>query len=82
MPILLLTILGSKNCLTTSTITYNTIKPTPNVISPLQAEIIAQGIKIVPEPKIGKASTNAISMAISKGNFTFKPSHLKIYNPS
>jgi len=82
IPILLLTILGSKNCLTTSTITYKTIKHIPNVILPLHAEIIAHGVKTVPAPNIGNASTNAITIAIINGNFTSNPTHLKIYNPN
>jgi len=60
MPILLLTIFGSTNCLTTNIIAYNAIIDIPNVKSPFNAAITAQGIITVPEPNIGSASTNAI----------------------
>ena len=51
IPILLLTTFGSVNCLVTRTIIYKTIKAIPKLKLPLVADIIAQGIMIVPEPK-------------------------------
>jgi len=51
IPILLLTTFGSVNCLVTSVITYNIINAIPKLKLPLVADIIAQGIIIVPEPK-------------------------------
>ena len=63
IPISLLTILGSTNCLTTISTIYNTIKAIPKFISPFIADIIAHGNIIVPEPNIGSASTKAIPNA-------------------
>ena len=40
--------------------------------SSLIAQIIAQGIITVPEPKIGNASTNPMNIAINKGNDAIK----------
>ena len=51
------------------------------VISPLNADITAQGIIIVPAPKIGSASTNAINIAIKNGYSTFKPIIFNNINP-
>ena len=64
----LLTNLGSKNCLITDIIINKITIAIPNFKSPFRAEIIAQGIITVPEPKIGKASTNPINRAINSGN--------------
>ena len=57
------------------------IKAIAKVISPLNADIIAQGIIIVPAPKIGRASTKAINIAIKNGYLIFKLLNLKIINP-
>lgn len=36
---------------------------------------------MVPDPSIGKASTNPIPMAYKRGYFTLNPKKCKIYNP-
>ena len=76
-----LTILGSIICLTIVIINHKINTPNANFISPLKALIIAHGIITLPDPNIGKASTNAIPIAINKGYLTFKCAILKIYNP-
>ena len=76
-----LTILGSIICLTTDIIAHNTKIAIARVKSPVQAEITAQGIINVPEPKIGNKSTNPIIRAINKGYSTFNPAKWKIYSP-
>lgn len=60
MPILLLTILGSVNCLIINMITYSTNIVIANAIFPSIAERIAHGNITVPAPNIGSASTKAI----------------------
>lgn len=60
-PICPLTILGSSIWCTTSTITYSTNSAIPNFKSPLIADIIAQGIITVPEPKYWKRVDKANS---------------------
>ena len=67
IPILLLTNLGSRNCLTIHIIIHNDIIDIPKFRFPSRVEIIAQGIITVPEPSIGSASTNPIPNAINKG---------------
>ena len=67
IPICLLTILGSINCLTTDIMINKTIKAIANLISPLIAEIIDHGTITVPDPKIGRASTNPIAIAAITG---------------
>ena len=52
-----------------------------NFISPCIAEIIAQGIIAVPEPSIGRASTNAIPSAAINGKATFIPTKLNVESP-
>ena len=51
IPILLLTILGSINCLVIRIIAYKIINPIPNLISPFSPEITAQGTITLPDPK-------------------------------
>ena len=53
-PIFLLTSFGSKICLTTDIIINKTIIAIPKVISPFKAQMMAQGIITVPEPKYWK----------------------------
>ena len=67
IPILLLTNLGSRNCLTIDIIAHNTKIPIANFKLPSAAQITAHGNIIVPDPSIGSASTKAIPNAISKG---------------
>ena len=67
IPIFPLTILGSINCLVMLIVINKTIIDTPKVNSPLNPEIIAQGIITDPAPKIGSASTNPIPSAASNG---------------
>ena len=62
-------------------IASNISKLIPKVKSPLQAAIIAQGIITAAEPKIGRASINAIPSAAISGYCTFIPKNLNIYNP-
>ena len=81
IPILLLTILGSINCLAISTTTYIINNDNPRDKFPLIDEYIAQGTRTVPEPSIGSASTNPINNAIIKGNPMSNPIKLNIYNP-
>lgn len=76
-----LTIFGSIICLITDIINHNTNIAIPNVRSPLQADIIAQGTITVPEPSIGNASINPIPNAARSGYFILKPTQLYIYNP-
>ena len=73
IPIWLLTILGSINCLITIIIIYKTINDIASVISPLKADITAQGNIMVPAPNIGSASTKPINKAITNGYFIFIP---------
>ena len=80
-PIFLLTNLGSKSCLTTDIIINNTIIAIPKFKSPFIPHIIAHGIITVPDPSIGRASTNPIPNAISSGNSIAKPVNLSIYRP-
>ena len=82
IPILLLTILGSSNCLAINIITYNIISAIPNFISPFKPEITAQGTITVPEPKIGSASTNPMPNAARSGNSIGMPITFKKYNPN
>ena len=81
MPILLLTIRGSNNCLTIIIIAKITIIAIPSFKSPFNASIIAQGTITVPEPKIGKASTNPTPIAPKSGYGTLNPRNLRIYSP-
>lgn len=60
IPIWPLIILGSVICLTTNINIYIANIVIASDISPLNAEIIAQGIMAVPAPKIGSASTKAM----------------------
>ena len=60
IPILLLTILGSINCLTTDIIIHNTIIDIPSFKSPFNPDIIPHGTMTVPDPSIGRASTKAM----------------------
>ena len=78
----LLTNLGSKNCLTILIMINKTIIAIPRFISPFKADIIAQGIIKLPEPKIGRASTKPIASAISNGYLILKPQNCKIYKPT
>lgn len=64
---LLLTIFGSVSCLTIDAIAYKINIYTPNLKFPFKASIIAHGTITVPEPNIGKASTNPIPIAVSNG---------------
>jgi hypothetical protein len=73
-----LTILGSINCLTTDIIIQSTIIDIPNLKSPFKPENIPHGIITVPEPNIGRASTNPIPIAIIRGKPTFNPAKYKI----
>ena len=66
-PIFLLTNFGSKTCLDIDIIISKIIIAIHKFISPLIAQIIAQGIIKDPDPKIGNASTNPIANAISNG---------------
>ena len=77
----LLTNRGSKNCLTTDIIIKSIIIAIPSFISPFKPQIIAHGIIAVPEPSIGRASTNPIPSAISNGNYILNPINLSIYKP-
>ena len=81
IPILLLTIFGSKICLTIDIIIHKEIIDIPNFKSPFNADIIAHGTITVPEPKIGKASTNPIPSANNNGYFIFIPIILNKYKP-
>ena len=54
----------------------------PKDKSPFSAEIIAQGIITVPEPKIGRASTKPINNAINKGYCILNFKKDNIYNPT
>ena len=67
IPILLLTIFGSKNCLNAITKIYNPKIEKPTDFSLFRNRIILQGIITVPAPNIGKASTNPINNAIISG---------------
>ncbi len=78
----LLTNLGSKNCLTILIIINKTMIAIPRLISPFKADIIAQGIIKLPEPKIGRLSTKPIASAISNGYLILKPQNCKIYKPN
>ena len=73
MPILPLTILGSKNCLTILIIHHKTKMPMASFKSPVKARNPAHGSITVPEPNIGSASTNAMPRAINNGNSIFQP---------
>ncbi len=81
MPIWIPTIFGSTNCLTIDIIIHSTKMLTPSLTSPLHADIIAHGTITVPEPNIGRASTNPIANAYNKGYFTSSPAILKAYSP-
>ena len=81
-PIFLLTNLGSKNCLTTDIIINNVTIAIPKDRSPFKPEITAQGIITVPEPKIGRASTNPINNAINNGYSMLNFKNDNIYNPN
>lgn len=50
----------------------------PNFKSPFKPDSIPHGTIIVPEPKIGSASTKAIPIAVISGNPTFSPAKYKI----
>ena len=78
IPIFPLTIFGSINCLTTDMIIHKTIMDIPNVKSPFKPDNIHHGTIIVPEPKIGSASTKAIPIAVIKGKPTLSPAKYKI----
>lgn len=82
IPIFSLTILGSINCLTTDIIIHNINSAIPKFKFPVNAEIIAQGIIIVPDPNIGNASTNPIASADVNGYLTSSPMNLNIYSPN
>ena len=81
IPILLLTSFGSTICLTTNVKIYKPINNKASEILPSKKENIAQGIITVPEPTIGRASTNAIPNAPSNGYSIFSPAKFPIYNP-
>ena len=81
IPIWPLTTLGSTSCLTINIIAKITISAIPRLNSPFNAEIIAHGTITVPEPSIGRASTNPIPSALKNGYGTLKPINFKIYNP-
>ena len=76
-PICPLTILGSNTWWTISIITYRTNNAIPKFNSPFIAEIIAQGIITVPDPNMGRASTNPIAIAAKTGYPTFNPDPFK-----
>lgn len=59
MPILLLTILGSINCLIAKVKIYNPINEVPRDVSLFIKDKIAHGIKTVPEPKYWKCINKA-----------------------
>lgn len=82
IPILLLTIFGSTNCLTIKIIAYIIIIAIPKFKSPFIAAIIAHGIITVPEPSIGNASTKPIPNALKNGYGTLNPKNLSTYNPT
>lgn len=67
IPICPETTLGSINCLTIPIIASKIIKLIPKFKFPSQAATIAHGIIAEAEPKIGRASTNAIPRAAIKG---------------
>lgn len=50
----------------------------PNFKSPFKPDKIPHGIITVPEPRIGKASTKAMPIAMIKGKPTFNPAKYKI----
>ena len=77
IPILPLTILGSMNCLTILIMHHNTNIPIASFISPAKAVIPAQGIITVPEPNIGRASTNAIPYCYKKWKLNIPPYKVK-----
>ena len=81
IPIFPLTILGSRNCLTTDIIIHKTIIDIPSFKSPFNADIIAHGTITVPDPNIGSASTNPIANAINNGYFISIPITFNKYNP-
>ena len=82
IPILPLTILGSKSCLAISIIAKITIIAIPKLRSPFRASITAQGTITVPEPSIGKASTKPIASAVKNGYGTLNPKILRRYSPT
>lgn len=53
----------------------------PKFKSPFKPDKIPHGTITVPEPSIGRASTNAIPSAIISGKPTSKPAKYIIYNP-
>ena len=77
-PMFLLTNLGSSSCLDIDMIINNTIIAIPRFKSPFIAQIIAHGIITVPDPSIGRASTNPMNNAINKGYCTLNPANCKI----
>lgn len=77
----MLTNFGSKICRTRDIITSNTIIAIPKLISPFIAHIIAHGTITLPDPNIGRASTNPINKAISNGYSTLNPVNSSIYSP-
>ena len=77
----LLTSLGSNSCLATDMMMSKTMMAIPKLKSPFMAQMTAQGTITVPDPRIGRASTNPINKAINNGYGMLNPVNCKIYNP-
>ena len=69
------------NCLTILIIAHKTSNPIANFKFPFTAHHTAHGNIAVPEPNIGKASTNPIPNAAISGTFIPHPIKWNIYSP-
>ena len=81
IPICFDTNLGSINCLIILIIIKRIIIAIPKSMSPFNAVIIAHGSMIVPDPNIGRASTNPINIAIKSGYAMLNPAIFNIDRP-